>query len=378
MPTFPQNKNFRERADCAVFLHGFNVNVNNWDTYREQCYQELKNRYKVYISKFDIGRYSESAYVHLKSPHDVQKLRNMDPYEDPKTGEMLSRLKLGGGNIIVYPYCKDRNPNAKVTKERAASVCSYRSDYSAKSSRSSRASNQSGQGPSRGSYYRGRNTRDTSRDNSSVASSNRSSPISVNDAIPRRNRNNNTRSSYGSASQVIDWSETEDNDYDDEDFSPNSPHRQDTVTERMQNINLGAPETNRQDTVKAVAVDSNITVKASQSISDIEYNREDTVKPGTTQETIENNENNGLILPNLSDAASVHSNFGDDYLLPEQNQNNYQSTSRSRAVSVAAQSDYFTENEDLDETDEVSFEKQFQAELKHNLPDVFLATCCQG
>merc|ERR1711976_939804 len=50
---------------------------------------------------------------------------------------------------------------------------------------------------------------------------------------------------------------------------------------------------------------------------------------------------------------------------------NYQSTSRSRAVSLAGQSGYCTENEEDLDDDEISFEKRFQNELKHNLPDVF-------
>lgn len=397
MPNFPQNKNFRERPECAVFLHGFNTNVSNWDTYREQCYQELKNKYRVYISKFDIGRFSESAYVHLKSPQDVQKLRDIDKYKDPKTGEMISRIKLAGGNVIVYPYCKNRNPNAKERgrkdKERSESVSSYRSDRSSVRSGRSRASNQSSSNnawnnnrnsSNNNNNYRRSNNRNISRD-SSIAS-NRSSPISVNDAISSRRSHN--QSSY-SSQVVTDWSETEDNDYDENyNSNNNSPLRQNTITEKIQNLTLS--ENSQQNIIEVKPVDSSITVKASESV--VELNREDTVRPVHTQETVvpgssqdNKNEEDDLIIPNLSDAASVHS----DYLLPEHDQQeilneetnnynnnninftNYQSTSRSRAASIAAQSGYCTENEEDLEDDEITFEKRFQNELKHNLPDVF-------
>lgn len=123
MPNFPKNQNFKEHADRAVFLHGFNTKVDDWRKYREQCYQDLRNKYKVYITRFDIGKYSESAYVHLKSVDDVEKLKKVNKYRDPKSKEMLARIKLGGTNIIVYPYKKDRNPNSK-RSSRTGSVCS--------------------------------------------------------------------------------------------------------------------------------------------------------------------------------------------------------------------------------------------------------------
>lgn len=111
MPHFRQDKGFRERPEQAVFLYGFNTNPKHfsWDQYREQCYQDLKNKYKVYITKFDIGRQKEFGYLHLKSKEMADKLKSINNYKDPQTGEMMSRVKLAGTNIVVYPYLKDRN-----------------------------------------------------------------------------------------------------------------------------------------------------------------------------------------------------------------------------------------------------------------------------
>lgn len=108
MPQYKSNPNFRENKDCAVFLHGFNTKVPNWDKYREQCYQDLKNRYNVYVKKFDIGKRSESAYVHLKEPAMAERLKSEDKYLDPKTNEHHARIRLAGTQIIVYPYIRDR------------------------------------------------------------------------------------------------------------------------------------------------------------------------------------------------------------------------------------------------------------------------------
>jgi len=202
MPTFPKNHNFKEQADRAVFLYGFNTEVSDWRIYREQCYQDLRNKYKVYISRFDIGRYSESAYVHLKNVEDVEKLKKVNNYRDPKSKEMLARIKLGGSNIIVYPYRKDRNPNSKRTS-RNSSVCSL--------------------------------------DSSIVIGSTSSST--------HRTRNEDTRCTETSSS-VADsqWSSSVTTDDDDE---GGSLDRQNTVVERVKN------EPSRQITVKAVENEEN-------------------------------------------------------------------------------------------------------------------------
>lgn len=110
MPVYKKRENFVPIADRAVFLYGFNKKHKEWEAYREQCYQDLRKHYGVYIVKFDIGKNSDSAYVHLRNKDQADKLKGIGNYSDPKTGEKMSRLRLGGSNIVVYPYIADRNP----------------------------------------------------------------------------------------------------------------------------------------------------------------------------------------------------------------------------------------------------------------------------
>lgn len=122
MPQHKQSKNFQEDPEAAVFLFGFNKNIGGslrkprhpkekdfaWDQYRERCYQDLK-REGVYVRRFDIGKRSEFAYVHLGSRDEAEKLKNIGNYVDPISGERMSRLRLGNTNVVVYPYIRDRN-----------------------------------------------------------------------------------------------------------------------------------------------------------------------------------------------------------------------------------------------------------------------------
>jgi len=84
---------FIEDPKKAVFLTGFNASIKgDWVPYREQCYQAINKKYKVYIVKFDLPSYSENAYLHCKTEKQAKNL--------------LKRkvLKIAGGNIIAYEY----------------------------------------------------------------------------------------------------------------------------------------------------------------------------------------------------------------------------------------------------------------------------------
>jgi len=104
-----KNHDFREDPAKAVFLFGFDTKTKmDWAAYREQCYQDLKRKYDVYIVRFDIGYRKEEAFLHVRTPDQANRLRSINNYRDTKTGEPLSRLRLCNTNIVVYPYMSRR------------------------------------------------------------------------------------------------------------------------------------------------------------------------------------------------------------------------------------------------------------------------------
>jgi len=91
------NKNiFIEDPRKAVFLTGFNKNhKGNWRPYREACYQKLKNL-GVYIVKFDLPSYTDSAYLHCRTEQGAEKLLKK------------KFIFVHGHKILIYNYKTDK------------------------------------------------------------------------------------------------------------------------------------------------------------------------------------------------------------------------------------------------------------------------------
>jgi len=322
MPHYRQDRNFHERPDQAVFLYGFKKpNSMTWDNYREACYQDLKNKYKVYIVKFDIGVNNEFAYLHLKTREMAEKLKNYKNYTDPNSGEQMSRLRLCSSNVVVYPYMKDRNQMLALQQQASETY--------------------------------------------------QNMPVSRPDS--RASTRTSTRTEWSDFDYNSSYASDANTDNEGE-FPSFSRSRQATgnsvssfVADQPVNLDDGqtssrprTPDMDRQETVKP-------------------YETQETVKL-ETQETLKAQDNailhsSGLILPasesiaEIGDFNSIPINtmppIGSDQPLYYQQDFEPKSTSRSRAESVA--DSFFDGTISRGEETEAAFQK----ELKHHMPEVF-------
>lgn len=107
---------FNEDPAKAVFLSGFNTacmeateqNEEKWAKYRNDVYQELKEKYNVYIRKFDLPKFKKSGYVHLKNKEQADFLLSQkeDGLSNHKEEGKRGTIKLNNEIIVVYPYIK--------------------------------------------------------------------------------------------------------------------------------------------------------------------------------------------------------------------------------------------------------------------------------
>lgn len=87
---------FIENPQKAVFLTGFNKrHKGNWRQYREACYQKFKNL-GVYIVKFDLPSYTDSAYLHCRTEQGATKLL------------MKKFIYVNDDKILIYKYKTDK------------------------------------------------------------------------------------------------------------------------------------------------------------------------------------------------------------------------------------------------------------------------------
>lgn len=103
---------FVEDPECAVFLSGFRTDIHPSQArdYREEIYQHIHKKYKVYIRKLDLPVRSKVAYLHLKNKQEANKLMNLDDFVWDQ-GKKVPTMCLANDEIKVYAYKRRESGN---------------------------------------------------------------------------------------------------------------------------------------------------------------------------------------------------------------------------------------------------------------------------